>query len=227
MDNFSQTIKNLLKFIKNLLKTKPDLNEENIFRQNNRFDKSIFVKQDGQYVNILSLINGLELQKHIHKNQRSLDLISDKVDNNDIIFAYNGILYQKKFPYDIDSELLSKFKVEGNILYFNDIKVIDPDTRPQKSYNKFESISNSTVEINFNSISTENQIQAITNSELIITNKNSESVLDIIISNNDINVNSKISVAPNESHVYMTGINKGTIITMTGNFEYSITLNYF
>lgn len=229
MDNFTQTIKNLLKAIKLKISTKADLNTDNTFKGNINIDKILRVKNNqGEFVDILDLINSINTKSHIHENISNLELIKDTMINGSKNLIYNNELYQKKFPHELNSEILSKFTYVENILYYDGIKILDPDTLPQKSYNINEKVTESKlVEINFSTITTENRVMAITNSELILTNKFSDKDLSVKISNSNIDGVSETLIPPSKTHIYSTGINKNTIIRIEGIFDYSFTMNYF
>lgn len=225
MDNFTETIKNILKLMKNKLINKADLNNDNIFKGEICINKKLLIKDKvtDRYIDIMDLI---QKTSHTHDNLNKLNIISDKIVSETKHFTYDGIPYQKKLPYEIDSKLLSKFEYIDGILYFDSIKVIDPETRPQKSYSKNEKIVNNTVTINLSDISSENNIHAITNSELIVTNNNTE---DLVIKITNIRMEgiSEVIVPSSKMHIYSLGINKETLVEINGTFDYSITINYF
>lgn len=230
MDNFTETIKNIIKLFKSKLITKADLNTDNIFKENITINKNLLVKngENDNFINILDLIKNTESKTHNHKNMGNLNLVSDTVVDGSKNLTYNNELYQKKFPHNIDSEILSKFSYNENTLYYDGIKIIDPDSMPQKSYNKNEKITDhGLVEINFRNIINENTIKTITNSEIIITNTQDSEDLSMKISNKNITGISEVLIPPSKTHIYSVGINKDNIIRIEGKFEYSITINYF
>ena len=229
MSNFDQTIKNLIKLIKIKISTKADLNSDNIFRGNITVDKKLLVKNESsEFVNILDIVNDVNSKSHTHNNISSLNLISDKIENGSKVLSYNNELYQKKFQHELNSEILSKFTYTDGILYFDNIKVINTDNIQQKSYNVNEKVTEAKlVEINFSTISEEQQIKTITNSEIIIKNNSNDTNLSLIIGNKNIDGGSELLIPPSKTHIYSTGINKDTILKMNGTFDYSFTINYF
>ena len=63
IDNFTNTIKNILKVIKEKLKTKADINTENVFNENITLNKKLFIKVNNKNTNILELIDNSKLQE--------------------------------------------------------------------------------------------------------------------------------------------------------------------
>ena len=227
MSNFSDTIKNVITLMKNKLKEKADLNKDNLFKGDISINKRLLVNNGrGTFIDIYDSIKKMLRNEHTHTNKPNLDLINEKLINDEKILSYNNIAYQPKFEHDINTGILSKFTQSGNTLYWNGLKVIDPDSISQKTFKLTNKINNTEEVINISDIVLNNNIKAIMDTEIIITNT-SDVELEVVLTNNDITSSSSTFIPAGTTHTYSIGINQNNLITMNGTFEYYLTINYF
>lgn len=233
MANLKDSIKNsfssLITIVKNELNKKATLNEQNTFSEDIRFNKKIILRDENnnEYDCGNTLLKASR-QSHSHSNNDNINRIGDVLnDNGQRVLTYNNIQYQEKYPFPLDSELLSKFNIENGALSFDGTLVIDPDSKKQSNFTKTETFDvESDLNIKFQEIVDQNSISTIVKSEFKVKNK-SDNDVEITVKQAGTLIDYSLLIPAGESHVYDVGINKGTIIQCFGKIDYSLSINYF